>query len=155
MNWETTIKRLLPPFLRQIKLVKFLSAAVYPLSQLFDVFVTYRDTTIFNLQFSAIVAELEYYLNHIYSTSGIWIEDFDPDYQYLYAASENNTPLTVYLLSEQETAQYIYTGSENENCYNYVVWIPDTLNYDADMMRSYIDQYNLAGKNYQLNHYTL
>lgn len=48
---------------------------------------------------------------------------------------------------------YLYNHNDPINLYDFIVWVPNTLTFDTNVLKSQINKYRYLGKTYQINTY--
>lgn len=72
---------------------------------------------------------------------------------YIYKLQENERPSYIKQLLENPTGPYIYSLTDLTNVWDFIVFVPTGLVYDAPKMNSLIRKYKLAGKRYTIKSY--
>lgn len=144
---------LIPYFLRSDESLSWLYALAEPVSELNIVFNSFRDNTIYKLQFTSQTIYLEHYLNDKFDPigRGIYIENLNElDWIFLYNIIEEKPPL--YLFNDAEAAPPVYFKNFTEllNDINFIINIPVAVVYVENIVRARVDFYNQAGKNYTI-----
>ena len=102
---------------------------------------------------SCVLLYLEHYLNDQFDQvgQGIFIENIEEsDFTFIYQKIEQKPPTFYYNKSEAQPAKYLYNFNELLEGDNYIVNVPAAIVFDPLLMRSKIDFYNNAGRNYSI-----
>jgi hypothetical protein len=158
INWDKTIKLLLPVHLRRQRTLAFLKALSRPLKNLYNGFINYRRQTLRTVSHTGQVMYLEQLLNDLYSPShrGIEIVDSDDDRfpAMLYNAAEGQLPVYVYnKLEEEEEPYYLRNIAEYYNLIDFIVRVPNGLSVSPAIIRNWVNRYRQAGKRFILQYY--
>ena len=138
---------------RQPLFTAMLDSWMQAMNQVNAELVILRDALGFKLRFNAQIIYLTEYLNQIYDPSlkRIFITNTaDIVFTYWYNKIELQTP--VYLSNDAEGAApyYIDNLSELASSIDYIINIPAAVTFDADKVRSQVNQYNVAPKIYTI-----
>jgi len=154
INWINLVKMLLPPFLRKSKQLAWLTCIISnQITYVYNQFNVYRQQKLYDLSITGQVIYLEKLLNDKYNNgfSGIWIASENISTLFLANKAENFTP--IYLANKSEISP-IYVGNKSEYLqqYNFIIWVPISIFNLIDIaeMRSLVDKYRIAGKNYNI-----
>jgi hypothetical protein len=156
VDFRKAIYNLLPHFLRGEKNLAWLYSIQQPLKALNTIFVSFRTNTLYRLQFTAQIIYLEHYLNDQFDQvgRGIFIDNIEEtDFTFTFNKIEEKPALYYYNDSEAQPAKYLYNTQELLEGENYIVKVPVAVTFDELVMRSKIDFYNNAGKNYLIETY--
>lgn len=72
---------------------------------------------------------------------------------YIYADSEQQTPLYIHAHSEGEPPVYIYAQSEYSSQYDFIVMVPSSLTFDQDEMTALVEEYKIGGVRFIIQTY--
>ena len=169
VNFYQFIRGLFPWFLRQAKTLALIKALIKPLQDVNDSFVTFRNDIAFLLAFNAQVIYLQQYLNTVFPNSLIYpanihiLDGANIDYFYLYRNIEAQPPVYLYRYSEGAAPRYLYRNSELvAGAFSYIIRVPSSVQagvdwngqpYSETLLRSYVDQYNNAGRTYTIQYF--
>jgi hypothetical protein len=133
-------------------LLILLKAILFPLIQLHNAFLKYRDAKLYSLTITTQVCYLERMLNDRYDFTLRRIRIADAVWHlpwFLYQEAELKPE---YLWQEAEgTAVVLYTEGESGAAKDdFVVLVPSILPFDPNEMRSAIDNYRLFGTQYKI-----
>lgn len=153
IDFRKLLYNLIPHFLRGPVNLSFLYALQQPIKALNDLFVSFRLNTNYKLQFTAQIIYLEHYLNDKFDPSGrgIFITNIEEnDFTFIYNKIEQKPETYYYNKSEAEPPKYLYNYAEILLGDNYIVNVPVAVSFDILVMKSLIDFYNNAGKQYSI-----
>lgn len=152
---------LIPLKIRGDRFTEWIGALVEPIQTINDTFAAMVAAIRYELQFNGQVIYLEHILNDQFDVGGrnIYIDDPDQyiDDNYLYNKIEDQDDLTIYNKAEGGPDLYLYTLAETAANDDFIVFVPDTIGFDAAMqvqMSVIIDRYRHAGKRYSFETYT-
>ena len=154
VDFTDLANKLLPPQRRKPVFKDYLKAAFKPLQQLNDILFNYRRDTRYKLAITGQVIYLEHYLNDLYDPvlRRIYIADTASiEYDYLYNVVETGGPMYLYNAAEAEPPIYLENYSEIASADSFIVMVPVAVTYDETVMRSQIDQYKAAGRQYSID----
>jgi len=161
LNVFELAKGLIPLKIRGDKFKAWVQALLEPVQTLNESFVDTVDALRYEQQFNGQVVYLEHILNDQFDpdTRAICIDDPESyiDENYIYNADEAPQTLTLYNISEGQPSLFIYTIEEVAANDDFVVYVPDTITFDAAeevQARAVINRYKLAGKRYSFSIYT-
>lgn len=156
VDFNILIKRLLPIALRQPKFIDWLMTAFKGLRDIYSEFIQFRNDTTYWLYFNGQIIYLEHVLNDQFDpvNRGIYIENLaDIQYDYLYNAIEQRTPVYLDNKSENKPPDYFVNQSEYDNHITFIVWVPATVTFNINKMKAIVNKYRIAGKTYQIQTY--
>jgi hypothetical protein len=162
MTWQTInlkklVALLLPTFLRKNTTLAFLEVSIIPLQTL------YVDT-LYKMQHNCQVISLEKMLNDYFAvpdydnqnheaTKKVYIEDeFYPPENYFYLDQEFRPSIdydNIDLWPDEDEAYM----TDDENHFDFVIFIPIAYTFVEAQLRAIIDYYKLAGKIYRIELY--
>lgn len=153
INHILLLLQLLPIEFRTSKTKDYLTAAVKPLTEVWEDFIQFRDDIDYDLKFNGQVIYLEHVLNDQFDPVDRLIEITDAanvDYEFVFTNAES-VPLYVYTSGETSPDQvYLRTDNELISQSQFVVNIPNT-GIDQNALKALIDKYRLASKSYIIN----
>lgn len=152
---------LIPLKIRGDHFTEWIGALVKPIQTMNDAFAVVVADIRYELSFNGQVIYLEHILNDQFdpSSRNIYIDDPDQyiDDNYMYNKGEDQDSLTIYNKSEGGPDLYLYNLAETAENDDFIVFVPDTISFDAAMqvqMSDIIDRYRHAGKRYSFETYT-
>jgi hypothetical protein len=169
INFYAQIIMLLPPLLRQPKMIAWLWVLVKPISNLYGVFLGDRANNIRKLSTTSQTVSLESLLNAIfnagfapainnnvidYTNGGIYIQN-TPNaipFQFVFGIQELQPPFYVYSVSDASIS-YLWSFTDYLQQLNFIVFVPASLPCDYMLLRQYIDYYKPTGRNYAIQTY--
>jgi len=146
VKWET-------PFpLRKVFWLTLLGVMVYPVAQLYQLFLRFKDAKLYQLKITPAVCYLEMMLNDGFDFTLRRIRIVDAKWYlptYIYQEDELKP---VYLKQEGEDEPlYLYTESEaGQFRDDFVVLVPAGLIFNMDEMKGKLDSYKLIGTRYKI-----
>lgn len=159
VNFKNIVDQNLPPKTgADVPITKaWLYSLIQPLIELYAIFSSYRIQALYTLSFTGQVIYLEKLLNDTFNNGGteIFIEDgilkIAP---FLFNTAEDADPFYVFNTGEtSEDNLYIYNTAEYTGNLDFIVKVPAALVFDENQMKSLINKYKLAGKNYTIQTY--
>ncbi len=150
IEFDKLVLLLLPTFLRKSRLAAFATVLVAPIKEMYQAFREQQKRDWYRLNHNGQVFSLRKVLNDHFDNEQRRIEIMDAEeYEriYIYTPIENQ-PL--YLNGENEDTKYIYTSSEYNNQFDFVVVVPFGLSYNTYKMRALINEYKLITKKYTI-----
>lgn len=153
VDFRKALYNLIPHFLRSEKQLAWLYSLQQPLKALNTLFVSFRTNTLYRLQFTAQIIYLEHYLNDQFdqATRGIYIDNIEQvDFTFLFNNIELKPATYLYNNSEAQPPVYFYQYTELLEGDTYIINVPVAVSFDELVMRSKVDFYNNAGKNYSI-----
>lgn len=153
IDFRHIVYNLTPYFLRSDENLSWLYSLIEPVAELNIVFNSFRDNTLYLLQFTSQTIYLEHYLNDQFDPigRGIFITNLDElDWIFLRNEIEQKPPF--YLFNDVEAAPPVYFKNYTEllNDTNFIINIPVAVSYVENIVRARVDFYNQAGKNYTI-----
>lgn len=151
IDYNKFIVQLKPAKLRKKKVKAFAKVLVSPIVLLYNRFLSFRASTLYELNHNGQVCRLEGLLNDQFDNSPrrIYIEDAPiilPLYIYRRAEAKPR-----YLRRRSEAMpKYIRRSTELSKGGSFIVKVPVSLVFDLSMMKALIDKYKLAGKTYKI-----
>lgn len=159
VNFKNIVNQNLPPKTgADVPITKsWLYSLIQPLIELYAIFSSYRIQALYTLSFTGQVIYLEKLLNDTFNNGGteIFIEDgilkIAP---FLFNTAEDADPFYVFNTAETNEANlYLYNTAEYTGNLDFIVKVPTALVFDENQMKSLINKYKLAGKNYTIQTY--
>jgi len=165
MTFNTNLYRLIfskissgltPWFWRKDVFLAYLNSALAPLQTLNTQFYNYVTTKWAGLQYTGQHLALEGLLNNLFDpiARAITITENDVTLSYLdlYKAEETDpSPLSLYLASETNPSPLsLYRVLEGKGGINFTINIPASVSYDEDLLRSKLDFFVTAGRQYNI-----
>jgi len=156
IDFSKVSERLTPFFWRKPIYLSYLKAALAPLQTDNGEFFSFVSATWTKLQYTGQHLALEEYLNDNYDDTlrRIFITENDLTFDRLdlYKQGETDpTPLSLYKQGEISPAPIsLYKSSEGLGGDNFTVNIPVSITFNEDILRSQLDFYVIAGKNYNI-----
>ena len=159
VNFKNIINQNLPPKTGDdVQITKsWLYSLIQPIIELYAIFSSYRIQALYTLSFTGQVIYLEKLLNDTFNNGGteIFIEDgilkIAP---FLFNTAEDADPFYVFNTAEtNEENLYLYNTAEYTGNLDFIVKVPTALVFDENQMKSLINKYKLAGKNYTIQTY--
>lgn len=147
LNIDKLVVLLLPTFLRKPKLVAWLRTLATPLHKLLYAFQQARTADLYNLAHNSQVCYLRKALNDEFDPQQrrIRIEDGKQNERlYIYSRSANR-PLFLGKVFLYQRGDYIDGGVD------FIVVIPQGLQYDKYKLEALVNFYKLAGKRWQIS----
>lgn len=159
VNFKNIIDQNLPPKTgTDTPITKaWLYSLIQPIIELYAIFSSYRIQALYTLSFTGQVIYLEKLLNDTFNNGGteIFIEDgILKIAQFLFNTAEDADPFYVFNTAEtNEENLYLYNTAEYTGNLDFIVKVPTALVFDENQMKSLINKYKLAGKNYIIQTY--
>ena len=156
VNFAKVAELLLPPFLRNPKMLAWLKALVKPIQVINTDFLAFIRRIRYRIRFNGQVIYLEHLLNDFYDPTlrRIYLADGDalglP--QFIYNRVENRS---LFVRNQNENSNTTPPFLRNRNEYvavvDFIVFVPSDLLVDAEMariIRATVNQYRLGGKRF-------
>ena len=146
LNIDKLLMLLIPTFLRKKKLVAWLRMLTMPLNKLLDDFKEHRERDLYNLSHNSQVCYLRKALNDEFDLQlrRIKIEDGRQNQRlYIYPRSANK-PLYLGKVFLYQRGAYIDGGVD------FIVVLPQGLEYDKYKLEALVNFYKLAGKRWTI-----
>lgn len=151
------IHRLLPTFLRKVKMKSLLESYLQPLNEVHGDFIQYRTQNLKELSITNQTIMFEWGINNVFDNTnrGIFIENQQLSIipAFIYHDDENEPETYVFHDSEGEQHFHLYHDSEIESQVNFILNVPNALNGLNDAIIKFIEQYNHTGMNYIIIYY--
>src|SRR5574343_779038 len=152
VNFKNIVNQNLPPKTgADVPITKaWLYSLIQPIIELYAIFSSYRIQALYTLSFTGQVIYLEKLLNDTFNNGGteIFIEDGGKIAPFIFNTEENEPDLFIYNTEENEPDLFIYNTEEYPGNVDFIVKVPTALVFDDNHMKSLINKYKLAGKNY-------
>ena len=160
INVKYRMRRYLPWFKRKTRTLAIVDVIAFVIKAINNELVAFRKRKRELTSVTAQIIHLEYYLNVLESydpfLKRIYIENLaDIEYFYLRRIPEER-PKYIYRKSEYaglsnvSPRYYLKRQTEFTSQLDFIVWVPVSITFDENLMRSRIDTYNLAGKTYEI-----
>jgi hypothetical protein len=137
--------------------IAFVQCLTSPINTFFDSFYLFYEKNKYDLSITSQVIYLERVLNDSFDSSnrGIYITDANvlASELVLYNEIEQNEETVLYNESEGLEETILYNESEYTTSPNFIVNVPQTLNFNLNQMRKTIDVYKASGKNYIIQYF--
>lgn len=159
VSFKTLIKSSISSHLRQSRMISFLISVITPLDAI------YVDT-LYKMQHFGAKIYLEKVLNEHFKISGynpknheytkkIYIEDVAVS-EKLYIFQDAESDIT-HIDSDAEYDEAVYLDADGENliAFSFVIFIPDTIEFQEYKVRNLVDYYRYIGKKYDIQTYIL
>jgi hypothetical protein len=149
IDFDRLFLLLIPTFLRKARILALIRCMCFPLIQIYNAFLTYRQKNLYLLNHNSQVYSLENVANDRFDSEArrIYITDgFAHDRLYIYTMQESKP---VYLGTE-----IIYNRDDYQDTgIDFIVWVPVAvmlLPQDKIELTSLINKYKLAGKRFRI-----
>ena len=152
-NYDHLVLMLLPPNLRNPKVVGFIGALTSGLNDVQNTLNSFRVDAKYQALFSGERLQFEHYLNDEFDRIGRSIKIINSPFLekvYLYKDIENR-PLRIYKYSENKPRPRLYKHEEYAVSIHFIIQIPTSLNLSdvqVKRLRVWVDQRKLPNKNY-------
>lgn len=151
IEYKTLINQLVRAKWRKPKRVAGLTALIIPIITLYNSFISYLLSKLYELSRTSQVVYIEAVLNDRWDNDFRRIEVVDyasQEAQSIYRKPEDKTPLYIYRKPEAIT-RYVYRNVEvNAISYDFVIKIPVSIVYDTEELKALVNKYKLFGKAY-------
>lgn len=146
-------RQLLPLLLRKPRIFGLLNAMLQPLRELTEQFDAFRASANERMKINGQVIYIEHALNSRYylERGEIWIED-TPGVVNNFIDAYGPDTMAVYAETDSKVT-HLYAEGEGKPDGDYIVHIPDFLEYDIETIRAILEQNRPAGKQYVINIY--
>ncbi|MDP2723214.1 MAG: hypothetical protein Q8O72_10685 [Bacteroidales bacterium] len=161
---------LLPIALRKPKTIAWLKIYISQIKLLMDIFVTYREDSLFFLAHDSRVIYLEHILNFRFNPAkntedpnyvgnGIYISDANTSSEvYIYNKSENVDVSDETFLHNSSGEQpfdevYVYNTIQTYGYSGFVINVPTVFNINENKLKALVERLKLAGKIYTIKYY--
>lgn len=132
--------------------LKFLSL---PLRRILNEYYDYRKTNELLIHMNGQVIYLEHILNHYFDAQNksIYIEDATDVEEpvVFYNKQEGNEKTYLYNDLESAADTYFFNVQELELWPDFIIYIPSAVVFDQQMLKSIVNRFKLASKNYIIN----
>ena len=152
-NFQKIVKELTPHFLQGGTMIKFMNSWVNVLQTLNDSFYSWRSVKIADARRTAQTMYLQQYLNSLYDPTlkRIYITNQSANMQqYVYNVGEDDPNFYLLNVAEYGDVTYFYNNSEIVTIADYIINIPVSITFVESIVRSQVDVYNVAGKEYEI-----
>lgn len=149
MRFKIDVKKLgvlfIPPYLRNSKMVAWIKSLLSPIENLYYDFIQNRDLNIYKLQHNAQICHFRKSLNDHFDNEKRRIQITDGNrYKRVYIYTDVEIkPKYLNTMFLRDDADYADTGVD------FLVLLPEDLQYNKHEMTSLIDFYKLASKRYK------
>ncbi len=148
------------PHRRKPKFLAFLYVMLFPFKSIMASFNLFRSSMLYELSITAQVNSLEYHLNNIYGLPYV-LADRDnliAAGTIIYIEDTSNLPFTWVdnqeLFFASDGLDSFVAGQTSFDLHNhYIVRIPNTLAYNAIVLRSEIDKFNHVNRKFEIQNY--
>lgn len=163
VNWRAFAEDILPPRWRLDRFISYVYVLLFPVAQLHQAFLDWRDEQLLKLSFGPQVLTMERMLN--LSFTGSWVGDgSDP----IYITEQSQASVQRYLYQESETER-VYMPIEGEADTAFLFLESEIQAVDADwlinvptgysaqelsQMEGLVDKYRIAGPSYVIVEYS-
>jgi hypothetical protein len=152
IDYKKMVLWLTPNRLRKTRMLAWLGVLVNPVVVLYQNFLAFRKTKLYYLGISPSVCDLERLLNDRYDFTQrrIYIDDAqDKPIKYIFRRLESKPK---FLRRRSEASPLIlYTRNESGiNAIHFIVYVPVSIVFDLQEMKSLINIYKLLGKRYKV-----
>ncbi len=152
IDYKKLVKWWTPYPLRKVFLLTLLGVLVYPIAQLHQLFLRFKNAKLYQLKITPQVCYLEMMLNDYFDPTERRIRIVDAKWYlptYIYQEDELKP---VYLKKEgEDTPVWIYTESEaGQFRDDFIVLVPVEVIFILEEMRGFLDSYKLAGTRYKI-----
>lgn len=153
INFQHIAYNLTPHFKRNSAFLDWIYSLVKPLADINGAFNNFHNSKEYALTFTSETNVLERFLNDQFDpvSRGIFITTINEvDFQFVFNKIESKPPLYIFNKSEAEPPFYLLTKDELLQSINYTINVPVSVIFNPLIMRSRVDFYNQAGKNYSI-----
>lgn len=152
IDFTKLVKWWTPLPLRKTFWLTLLGVLVYPIVQLYQLFLLYRTAVLYDLMITPQVCYLESLLNERYDFTlrRIFIDDVvEQAPLYIYEDAETK-PIDLYTVAEDSPVD-LYTDTEGgDYADDFIVWVPVALTFDPIEMRSLVQLKRLPGMKFKI-----
>jgi hypothetical protein len=148
LDYNKLLLQLIPSFLRRPRMVGWLQSLIYPVKELFEIFIEFRTQKLYELSHNGQVFSMENVLNDRFDTMErrIYITDgLTKDRMYAYTRDENK-PLFL--------PKFVYTrGDYADSGVDFIVWVPNAIGITLEEMyelRAKVTKYKIDPKRYKV-----
>jgi hypothetical protein len=148
LDYNKLLLQLIPSFLRKPRMVGWLQSLIYPVKELFEIFIAYRTEKLYELSHNGQVFSMENVLN----------DRFDNDERRIYI-SDGLTKDRLYAYTRDEDKalflpKYLYTrGDYADSGVDFIVWVPNEIVISLEEMyelRAKVNKYKIYPKRYKV-----
>lgn len=151
IEYKTLISLLVRAKWRKPKRLAGLTALIVPIITLYNLFISFLLSKLYELSKTSQVVYIEAVLNDRWDSNFRRIEVVDYaslEPHSIYRKPESKAPLYVYRKPEAIT-RYVYRNTEiNAIAYDFVIQIPVSIVYDIEELKALVNKYKLYGKAY-------
>lgn len=146
---------MVPIRLRRPRFLAFATALVRPLESVRQSLLRFKAAKEYHLTITPQVCYLERLLNTRYDRRDrrIFIADgIDRPPLYIYARAENKS-VFIYTRGEDQPVAVYTRGESTYLLDDFIIWVPDSLDFDESEMTSLVKVYKLAGTKFKIQRY--
>lgn len=154
INYTKIVNERIPEEIRTTDLVAYVMVLILPVVFIYNLFLAFRNLVLYRLEITPQVVYLEKLLNDRYDDDErrIYILDgnqYEP--KYLFTKAELQ-PIFLYRKSEvSKPKTYLFTkGEVGQFTYDFVVYVPISIEFDENEMKSLIEGFKLASKFFKI-----
>lgn len=159
LNFRKLVNDLLPPLRRKQTLLDWLYVLASPIKTIHSQFLQLINKLRYDLKFNSQVIYLEYLLNLRFNggLNTIFISDGSNALN-VYLSQRSEVPEPIYLINRSELTPeyipvYLFNRAEFSGYADFIVMVPNDLQFNEPEMRALINQYKLADKIYLIKKY--
>lgn len=145
------ISALLAPAHRSIEVVSYLKASFAPLITIQNDFHEFYEEKKYELIFNGQVIMLEHLLNDLFDEVNREIEIDDSEQTinvYWFNNSDENEENYLFNAAEVSDPYYLFNSSEYDADTDFIIKIPNTVTFDEELLKFYVNKYKCAGMRY-------
>ncbi len=154
-TWRTQVEKLLPPEMRSVSVIDFITSLVHPLQVDIDREADFDEDIRLRAKFNARKMILQEALNTLFPLSApIYIETQTSfaNNVFLYNEAEAIPPLYSYNESEGQQPLFVFNDTEDVDEFDFLVYVP-VADYTSELDRrisAEVTIYKLAGKTFDI-----
>lgn len=152
IDFKKIVRWWTPLPLRKVFWLRLLGVLVYPIVELYQLFLLYRTAVLYDLMITPQVCYMESLLNERYDFTlrRIYIDDaVERPPLYLYADAESQ-PIDLYRDSEALPVDLYTDGEGSDYADDFIIWVPSALVFDPIEMRSLVMLKRLPGMKFKI-----
>lgn len=158
VNFTYLINLLLPPILRQLRMISWLKLITSYLKTIYDEYIVLRTIKLFDINFNGQLMYIEKKLQLEFDCNGIYIDDGELiPISYLWNLSENQPPLYIYNIGDPLFEDlFIFNNIEYITEADFVIYIPNNFLLTVTQiqkLRNIVDFYKILEKTYKIEYY--
>lgn len=158
VDFRKFIHQLLPPSVRKPIMLAFLFALIRPIRDLYQQFTSFHQSRRKDVSISGQVIKLEWLLNDRFNAGqeGIWIVHNTPVQEAFFLFDEGYTEEGTLIYDEADgRGPYMYEDADMVPAdVNFIVLVPEALEFDEFEMRAVVDKKKLYGSTYSIQRYS-